>query len=65
MPIVSEVWSMKNKQLTLGGCALNSARASVHWLKKKGKSANIYNAGSIGNDAIGKRMISDTKKAGV
>ena len=56
---------MKNKKLTLGGCALNSARASVHWLKRKGKSAKIYNAGSIGKDVIGKRIISETKKAGV
>ena len=56
---------MKNNKLTLGGSALNSARASVHWLKRKGTAAQIRFAGSVGKDAIGKRVASDAKKAGV
>ena len=59
--IITEVWNMKQNKLTLGGSALNSARATVHWLKKKDKSAQVCYAGSIGKDAIGKRVASDTK----
>ena len=56
---------MKNNKLTLGGAALNSARASVHWLKRSGTKAKILYTGSIGEDSIGNKVFTETEKAGV
>ena len=63
--IITEVWNMKNNKLTLGGAALNSARASVHWLKRSGTRAKILYTGSIGEDSIGNKVFTETEKAGV
>ena len=56
---------MKNHKITLGGAALNSARATVHWLKRTGTEAKICYSGSIGKDSIGQKVLTETKNAGV
>ena len=47
---------MKGRKISLGGAALNSARASAHCLRKDTKLGKITYIGSIGNDDIGRTV---------